>query len=116
MSKPSALRVLSSSRSRELENIIGVGVLSREAKLISCARGGANPVGESDKVDETERRFVRAGVRIGYVGGILEPVEFRREEGEDEPAGLSLSASSSGTVSGCLLPLESLEYRDSWSE
>ena len=59
---------------------------------------------------------MRAGVRSGYAGGTFEPVEFLREDGEDEPAGLSISDTSSGTVSGCRLPLESFEYNDSWSE
>jgi hypothetical protein len=58
-----------------VENIIGAGVFKSEEK--SCGgRGvsGLSVVGEegSERVEETERRFVRAGVRAGRAGGPLE--------------------------------------------
>ena len=57
--------------------MIGVGVVSNEAKSESRPEGFGKGVdalsvlGEpgSERIDDTERRFVRAGVRRGWDGG-----------------------------------------------
>ena len=57
--------------------MIGVGVDNNEAKSESpperVGKGvdALSVAGEpdSERIDDTERRFVRAGVRIGWVGG-----------------------------------------------
>ena len=51
---------------------MGAGVEREEIKSWgSCAMGCVGEVGEegAESVDETERRFVRTGVRAGCVGG-----------------------------------------------
>jgi len=83
--------------------MIGAGVVKTEAKLISLSFGGMTscvlsefPFSES--VEETERRFVRAGVRNGGKGGAdRDPEEVVRclRKGR-----LESSCSSSATVSG----------------
>jgi len=93
--------------------MIGAGVFSKDAK--SCGGSGAigfSVVGEddSDSVDDTERRFVRTGVRMGSAGGSLdvEDVGERWREGGRLPAGgmdngnklVLIIAGSSSTVSG----------------
>ena len=74
MSKPMLLRLLRSDRSSGVENNSGAGVLSNVAKSCggNCA-GWASTVGDDgwDKLDDTERLLVRAGVRVGNeVGGV----------------------------------------------
>lgn len=71
MSKPSEERLLSKSLSSGVENISGAGVLSKVEK--SCAGSLSFDFSKllegdicSESVDETERRFVLAGVRVGY--------------------------------------------------
>ena len=59
---------------------MGVGVLSREAKSISWLDGKGSGVGVlsavgeagSERVDDTDRRLVRAGVRTGCPGGAFD--------------------------------------------
>jgi hypothetical protein len=62
-----------------VENIIGAGVFNNEEKSWGGSGvGGLSETGDigsrsgSDSVEETERRLVRAGVRVGY-GGTREP-------------------------------------------
>lgn len=62
------LRLLRSSRSSGVENIIGAGVFRRDEKF--CGGKGASGLSEvgeagSESVEETERRLVRTGVRAG---------------------------------------------------
>ena len=82
VSKPRALIELRRSRSSGVEKIIGAGVLSTDEK--SCGRTGAEDLSKvgvagSDSVDDTERRFVRAGVRVGRTGGVLEELDIMLE-------------------------------------
>jgi hypothetical protein len=120
VSIPMLLRLLSNSRSRGVEKMIGVGVDKRATKSWCKVEGGGRGVGVlsnspgtlSDKRDETERRLVRAGVRI-FDGGAFEPDELDQETGRiraDFDSGMS---SSSGTVSGCRV---SRGDKDSMSE
>lgn len=121
VSKPSSASVFSSCRSGGVENITGVRALSRLAKSRSRAAGMGSGVGVFSSVGEaviedTERRFVRAGVRWCEDGGGFEPMP-----GKGEGArcfGSSPSRSSSSTVAGgCLSPvLASLEDSDSKSD
>lgn len=93
VSNPSMLRVLSSSLSTGVENMIGVGVLNSETKSRSRPDGSGmgvgvlSAVGEagSDSMDETERRFVRAGVRTGCIGGAFDELEELCRGGEKFP-------------------------------
>lgn len=71
---------------------MGAGVESKEEKSRSWPDGGGmgvvvalSVVGDpgSDSVDETERRFVRAGVRRGCAGGIFEELEELYRGGDD---------------------------------
>lgn len=65
---------------------MGAGVLRREAKSNPSPRGAGSKVGVfsgvgepgSDRMEDTERRLVRAGVLTGNTGGALEPEEFVR--------------------------------------
>ena len=103
--------------------MIGVGVDSNEAKSESRPERFGKGVdalsvaGEpgSERIDDTERRFVRAGVRIGCDGGgalVREGPDQRRGEG-----GGRSSSFSSITVVGCLSAVfASREGRDSRSE
>lgn len=91
-----------------VENIIGVGVVNKDAKSRSRAEGRGTGVGVlstvgeagSDKVDDTERRFVRAGVRIECAGGALDPEELDQDNGDSLRDFLLSSSSSSITVAG----------------
>lgn len=57
---------------------MGAGVLNNEAKSKSCESTGRAEkffsVGEpaSDMMEDTDRRFVRTGVRVGNAGGAFE--------------------------------------------
>lgn len=86
--------------------MMGVGVDKRATKSKWEVEGGrgvgvlsSSPRTFSDKRDETERRFVRAGVRI-FDGGAFEPEELDHETGRIR-ADFDSGMSSSGTVSGC---------------
>ena len=68
VSRPKTLIELSNSRSSGVEKIKGAGVCRREEK--SWGGWGTFDFSKafgprSDSVEETERRFVRAGVRVG---------------------------------------------------
>lgn len=92
VSKPSRLSVFSNSRSTGVENIIGVGVVRSDAKSISRLVGRGigectfSVVGDagSERVDDTERRFVRAGVRMGWPGGAFDEFEDICRTGKGE--------------------------------
>ena len=82
VSNPKALMELSKSRSSGVEKMIGAGVLNTDEK--SCGRTGAEDLSKvgvagSDSVDETDRRFVRAGVRVGRTGGVLDELDITLE-------------------------------------
>ena len=64
--------------------------------------------------EEIERRLVRTGVRIGYIGGPFELREFGSEAGVDVYPGLAPVVSSSKVV--WELPFKSSECVDSWSD
>jgi hypothetical protein len=92
VSNPRVLRVFKRRRSVGVEKMIGVGVDSKEAKSESrperFGKGvdALSVVGEpvSERIDDTERRFVRAGVRIECDGGgalAMEGPDQRRGEG-----------------------------------
>lgn len=99
--------MLSRSRSTGVEKMIGVGVLRSDAKSRSRLEGRGSGVGDlsavgeagSERVDETERRLVRAGVRTGWIGGAFDDPEELCRGG----VGLCALSSSSWTVSGWLL-------------
>lgn len=121
VSNPRVLRVFKRWRSVGVEKMIGVGVVSNEAKSESRPEAlgkGVDglSVGEpvSDRIDDTERRFVRAGVRRGCDGGAtleLERADQRRGEGALYLGRSSLFSST--TVAGCVLT--NREGRDSIS-
>lgn len=85
----------------------GAGVDNREEK--SCTRAGLlgfSNVGEpgvSDNVDETDRRLVRAGVRVGSAGGPFEDIEERdvvvARDSDGRISGASAASSASGDIS-----------------
>ena len=83
---------------------------------IGSGVGVLSPIGEPvlDMMEETERRFVRAGVRTRRLGGPLE-LDVRIMGGGE--ACLTLSTSSSAAVAGCLSAVfASFEVRDLRSE
>lgn len=89
--------------------MIGEGVLSSETKsvVVLCGIGKVgvlSDVGDagSDRMDDTERRFVRAGVRTVCMGGARELDEPVRRGGSSivTSSCSSCSCSSSRTVSG----------------
>lgn len=104
--------------------MIGVGVVSNEAKSESrperLGKGvdALSVVGEpdSERIDDTERRFVRAGVRRGCDGGgTLEWPDQIRGEGALYLG--RFSPFSSITTVGCLSPVfANREDRDSRSD
>jgi hypothetical protein len=113
VSNPRVLRVFKRWRSVGVEKMIGVGVVSNEAKSESRPEGpgkgvDVSVVGEpdSERMDDTERRFVRAGVRRGCDGGgalaLAGPDQIR---GEGALCLVRSSAFSSITVAGCLSPV-----------
>lgn len=85
--------------------MMGAGVVSRDGKSNCWLEGSGMeafsvsvPSG-SERVDDIERRLVRAGVRVGNVGGALDAdeLEFVRRGGGTSRLS---SASSSRTVAG----------------
>jgi hypothetical protein len=123
VSNPRVLKVFKRWRSVGVEKMIGVGVDNNEAKSDSRPERLGKGVDalsvagepESERIDDTERRFVRAGVRIGCGGGgalALAGPDQRRGEGA-----VQSSPFSSITVVGCLSAVfASREGRDSRSE
>lgn len=101
--------------------MIGAGVMSKDEKLRSASFCGAGNVGifsvpvivdvvcsfsGSERVEDTERRFVRAGVRTVCTGGAAErPEELVRWRWRLSGISRAMSSSSSWlssvTVSGC---------------
>ncbi|KAJ2927497.1 hypothetical protein H1R20_g9598, partial [Candolleomyces eurysporus] len=76
-----------------------VGGRATNEGLISTSVLSNSPRTFSDKRDETERRLVRAGVRI-FDGGAFDPDELDQDTGRIRKD-FDSDMSSSGTVSGC---------------
>lgn len=107
MSKPSIDRLFSSSRSSGVEKIRGAGVFSIDEKSCSVGNEDLSRGRWSESVDDTERRFVRTGVRVGNAGGALfepwEVVVVRDKEGLMGIASDPISASDGS--SSCTLDI-----------
>src|SRR6266436_2007148 len=99
VSKPRELRLLSSSRSNFVPNMMGAGVFKSDAKFWGGNEGRGCSAGDegSERFEDTERRLVRTGVRVGNAGGSL----FLGDRGVKDGWVTDSGEFSSITVSGC---------------
>ena len=104
VSKPSPHKLFSNSRSSDVENINGAGVLSREEKSGGIETSDFSRGACSDSVDDTERRFVRTGVRIGIAGGPLL-----------ELCDVVVARDNEGRMSGASGVVSMSEFSSSWT-